>query len=50
VDVEDAGLAELPRVPVLASGYVHVSAVKALAMLGIGRRQVHTYAADVNVP
>jgi glutamate/tyrosine decarboxylase-like PLP-dependent enzyme len=46
VDVEDAGLAGLPPVPVLASGYVHASAVKALAMLGIGRRQVRTFAAD----
>jgi glutamate/tyrosine decarboxylase-like PLP-dependent enzyme len=46
VDVEDAGLAGLPPVPVLASGYVHVSAVKALAMLGIGRRQVRTFAWD----
>jgi glutamate/tyrosine decarboxylase-like PLP-dependent enzyme len=46
VDVEDAGLAELPRVPVLASGYVHASAVKALAMLGVGRRQARTFAAD----
>jgi glutamate/tyrosine decarboxylase-like PLP-dependent enzyme len=46
VDVEDAGLAVLPPVPVLASGYVHASAVKALALLGIGRRQVQTFAAD----
>jgi glutamate/tyrosine decarboxylase-like PLP-dependent enzyme len=46
VDVEDAGLAGLPPVPVLASGYVHASAVKALAMLGIGRRQVQTFASD----
>jgi glutamate/tyrosine decarboxylase-like PLP-dependent enzyme len=46
VEVEDAGLAGLPPVPVLASGYVHASAVKALAMLGIGRRQMKTFAAD----
>jgi glutamate/tyrosine decarboxylase-like PLP-dependent enzyme len=46
VDVEDTGLAGLPRVPVLASGYVHASAVKALAMLGIGRRQVRMCASD----
>jgi glutamate/tyrosine decarboxylase-like PLP-dependent enzyme len=31
---------------VLAGGYVHASAVKALAMLGIGRRQVRTFDAD----
>jgi len=46
VDVEEAGLAGLPPVPVLASGYVHASAVKALAMLGIGRRHVRLFAAD----
>ena len=46
VDVEEAGLSGLPAVPVLSSGYVHASAVKALAMLGIGRRQVQTFEAD----
>jgi len=46
VDVEDAGLSGLPPVPVLASGYIHASALKALAMLGIGRRQVQTFSAD----
>ncbi|HSC91556.1 MAG TPA: pyridoxal-dependent decarboxylase [Gaiellaceae bacterium] len=44
VDVEEAGLTGLPPVPVLASGYVHASAVKALAMLGIGRGQVRAFA------
>jgi len=46
VDVEEAGLSGLPPVPVLTSGYVHASALKALAMLGIGRGQVQTFAAD----
>jgi glutamate/tyrosine decarboxylase-like PLP-dependent enzyme len=46
VDVEEDGLSALPPLPVFASGYVHASAVKALAMLGIGRRQVRTFAAD----
>jgi glutamate/tyrosine decarboxylase-like PLP-dependent enzyme len=46
VDVEEAGLSGLPPVPVLASGHVHASAVKALSMLGIGRRQVRAFAAD----
>jgi glutamate/tyrosine decarboxylase-like PLP-dependent enzyme len=46
VDVEEQGLSGLPVVPVLGSGHVHVSAVKALAMLGIGRRQVRTFEAD----
>ena len=46
VDVEEHGLSGLPPIPVLSSGYVHASAVKALGMLGIGRRQVRTFAAD----
>jgi glutamate/tyrosine decarboxylase-like PLP-dependent enzyme len=46
VDVEERGLSELPPLTVLASGHVHASAVKALTMLGIGRRQVLTFAAD----
>jgi glutamate/tyrosine decarboxylase-like PLP-dependent enzyme len=46
VDVEEAGLSGLPPVPVLAGGYVHASALKALAMLGIGRAQVRTFPAD----
>jgi glutamate/tyrosine decarboxylase-like PLP-dependent enzyme len=40
VDVEEEGLSGLPPVPVFATEDVHASAVKALAMLGIGRRQV----------
>jgi len=46
VDIEEVGLSRLPAVPVLASGYVHASAIKALAMLGIGRQQVRTFASD----
>jgi glutamate/tyrosine decarboxylase-like PLP-dependent enzyme len=46
VDVEEEGLSGLPAVPVLGSGFVHASAIKALAMLGIGRRQVRTLPAD----
>jgi len=40
VDVEEKGLAGLPAMQVLATEHVHVSALKAIAMLGIGRRQV----------
>lgn len=40
VDVEDRGFEGLPPVPVLSSGYIHPSATKALAMLGIGRGRV----------
>jgi glutamate/tyrosine decarboxylase-like PLP-dependent enzyme len=37
VDVDDHGLAGLPAAPVFASGYVHPSDVRVLAMLGLGR-------------
>ena len=46
VDVEEEGLAGVPRIPVLAGGYLHTSVVKALAMLGIGRRSVRDVVAD----
>ncbi|HXM72144.1 MAG TPA: pyridoxal-dependent decarboxylase [Candidatus Dormibacteraeota bacterium] len=39
VDIDTQGFAGLPSVPVFASGYLHASAIKALGMLGIGRRQ-----------
>src|SRR5207248_1873410 len=37
VDVERDGVAALPQIPVLTSGFVHISALKSLGMLGIGR-------------
>jgi glutamate/tyrosine decarboxylase-like PLP-dependent enzyme len=40
VDVEEEGLSGLPAMSVVGTEHVHVSAMKALAMLGIGRRQV----------
>jgi glutamate/tyrosine decarboxylase-like PLP-dependent enzyme len=46
VDVSEHGLAGLPRVPVLSSGFVHASSRKALAMLGIGRGSLRVYARD----
>ena len=46
VDVDAKGLAGLPPVPVFSSGYVHPSAVKALAMLGIGRETVQRFTRD----
>ena len=46
VDVAARGLAGLPPVPVLTSGFVHVSSLKALAMLGVGRDQVTYCQAD----
>jgi len=46
VDVAQQGLAGLPPVPVLTSGYVHSSALKVLAMLGIGRAAVRKLTRD----
>jgi glutamate/tyrosine decarboxylase-like PLP-dependent enzyme len=46
VDVAATGLARLPPVPVLSSGFIHVASLKALAMLGIGRDQVTICEAD----
>jgi glutamate/tyrosine decarboxylase-like PLP-dependent enzyme len=46
VDVAAQGLSGLPPVPVLTSGYIHVSSLKALSMLGIGRDQVTYFQAD----
>ena len=40
VDVSETGLAALPQARVLSSRFIHVSALKALAMLGLGRGQV----------
>jgi glutamate/tyrosine decarboxylase-like PLP-dependent enzyme len=46
VDVASDGLVGLPRIPVYTSGFVHASSLKALAMLGIGRKQVTYCSAD----
>lgn len=46
VDVDEQGLAGLPAAPVLASGYIHASATKALAMLGLGRGRVRRFSRD----
>jgi len=46
VDVDEEGLAAVPPVPVLSSGYIHPSSVKALMMLGIGRAQVRRFSRD----
>ena len=47
VDLDEHGFAELPAVPVFSSEYVHASARKALAMLGIGRESVQVIDVDV---
>ena len=46
VDVDESGMAALPAPVVLASGYVHPSALQAVGMLGIGRANVRRLAAD----
>jgi glutamate/tyrosine decarboxylase-like PLP-dependent enzyme len=46
VDIDARGFAGLPAVPVFSSGYIHPSATKALAMLGIGRDTVRRFKRD----
>jgi glutamate/tyrosine decarboxylase-like PLP-dependent enzyme len=46
LDVDASGFAGLPAVPVFSSGYVHSSATKALAMVGMGRESVRTLSRD----
>jgi glutamate/tyrosine decarboxylase-like PLP-dependent enzyme len=46
VDVANDGLAQLPSIPVLSSGFLHASSLKALAMLGVGRKHVTYCIAD----
>jgi len=46
IDVDARGFAGLPAVPVFSSGYIHPSATKALAMLGIGRDTVRRFTRD----
>jgi len=45
-DVEDQGLFGAPELKVVVGGGVHVSLLKALAMLGLGRARVVTVPAD----
>ena len=45
-EVDARGLAGLPAVPVFSSGYLHASATKALAMLGIGRDSAQRFSQD----
>jgi glutamate/tyrosine decarboxylase-like PLP-dependent enzyme len=46
VDVNQRGFEGLPAVPVFSSGYVHASATRALALLGIGRGSVRVLSRD----
>jgi glutamate/tyrosine decarboxylase-like PLP-dependent enzyme len=46
VDVDQAGLAGLPSPPILASGYIHPSALQAIGMLGMGQANVERFVRD----
>ena len=46
IDVAEQGLAGVPQIRVLTSGFIHASAVKALAMLGIGRASIEKFSLD----
>ena len=46
VDLDARGFSGLPPVPVFSSGYIHPSATKALAMLGLGRDAVRRFTRD----
>jgi glutamate/tyrosine decarboxylase-like PLP-dependent enzyme len=45
-DVSETGLAGMPQMPVLTSGYVHASTRKVLGMLGVGYGHIHEYSRD----
>ena len=46
VDIEADGFSGLPPMTILSSGYIHVSALKAVAMLGLGRDRVRRLSRD----
>jgi glutamate/tyrosine decarboxylase-like PLP-dependent enzyme len=46
VDVSETGLARLPQMPVLTSGFAHASTRKVLALQGIGRANLRTFSID----
>lgn len=46
VDVSETGLAGLPPMPVMTSGFVHASTLKCVAMLGVGRSNVQRFCRD----
>ncbi len=45
-DISETGLAGLPQMPVLTSGFVHASTMKVLALQGIGRANVQKFSRD----
>lgn len=46
VDVSETGVAGLPQMPVLTSGFVHASTLKVMALQGIGRANVQQFCRD----
>jgi glutamate/tyrosine decarboxylase-like PLP-dependent enzyme len=46
IDVSETGLAGLPQMPVLTSGFVHASTRKVLSLLGVGRGNLRVYSTD----
>jgi glutamate/tyrosine decarboxylase-like PLP-dependent enzyme len=46
VDVSECGLAGLPQMPVLTSGFVHAATLKCLATQGVGRGNVQRFCRD----
>jgi glutamate/tyrosine decarboxylase-like PLP-dependent enzyme len=46
VSAAEQGIAAAPPIPVLTSGYVHASAMKSLALLGVGRAGVRKLSRD----
>jgi glutamate/tyrosine decarboxylase-like PLP-dependent enzyme len=46
VDVSETGLAGLPQMPVLTSGFVHAATLKCLATQGVGRGNVQRFSRD----
>ncbi len=47
-DVSETGLAGLPQMPVLTSGYVHAATRKVLALQGVGRGHIQEFTADAS--
>ena len=45
-DVSETGIAGLPQMPVLTSGFVHASTMKVLALQGVGRANVQKFCRD----
>ena len=46
VDIDDLGVGALDPMPVFSSGYIHAASIKALGMMGIGRKQVRLLSRD----